>query len=94
MQHKIKRSSPDELAQSVTDNTKMVTGSSFDNLTPNTKEISDLISIREYAHNSVENMSILKSDSNQLRNMISIIDKKLVSMILSPEFKDYLEIEV
>jgi hypothetical protein len=53
-------------------------------------EISNLISVRSYIYFSVENQNLKKSDINELQKIVYLIDKKLVSLILSNEFRAYI----
>lgn len=52
-------------------------------------EITSLISIRQYVANSTGNSTIDRETVRYMNNLIILIDKKLISMFKTDEFKDY-----
>lgn len=52
--------------------------------------IVDLIKIREYIVTCVNNMHLDRSSLNNLNKLLPILDKKIISIILSDEFKNLL----
>lgn len=54
------------------------------------KEIKDLIDIREYIVKIVESPSVQKKDAYAAVNLVPIIDKKILSYILSDDFRESL----
>ena len=59
----------------------------------NTKEIIDLISIREYVNMCSDNNYIDSKTSREIRNMLFAIDKKITDLLKSEDFKSYIEYE-
>jgi hypothetical protein len=59
----------------------------------NTKEITDLISIRQYVSMCVENNYIDVKTSHEMRNMLFVIDRKLTDLLRSDDFKSYISYE-
>jgi hypothetical protein len=59
----------------------------------NTKEIIDLISIREYVNMCSDNNYIDSKTSREIRNMLFAIDKKITDLLKSDDFKSYIEYE-
>lgn len=53
------------------------------------KELVDLITVRQYVVNSTGNASIDRSTVNVMNGMLIMIDKKIMSLLQSDEFKDY-----
>lgn len=53
------------------------------------KEIQALIDVREYVNTMLNNYNRAKTDLADLRAMLILIDNKVVSMLLSDEFKEY-----
>ena len=53
-------------------------------------DISNLISIRNYVRAAVDNFSIDKETVKNLNSMVILIDKKIVSELMSDEFKDFI----
>lgn len=56
----------------------------------NLKEITDLISIRQYVSNATGNMSLDRSTINELNGILILLDKKIVGILKDYEFKDYI----
>lgn len=54
------------------------------------EELVDLIKIRDYVINSIGLPTIDKKTVNELNNMLLLLDKKIIGMITSDEFKDYI----
>lgn len=53
-------------------------------------EIVDLIKIRDYVINSIALPTIDRKTVNELNNMLLLLDKRIIEMICSDEFKDYI----
>lgn len=54
------------------------------------KEISELISIRNYVSESMSNFSIDKSSINTLSGILILLDKKIISALTCDEFKEFI----
>jgi len=54
------------------------------------KELNDLITIREYTVNSTSNPNIDKKTIRQLDGILLLLDIKIVEMITSNDFKEYI----
>jgi len=54
------------------------------------KEIVDLIAIRQYVVNSIGNPAIDRATVNFMSNVLLMIDKKIIALLQSDEFKDYI----
>ena len=52
--------------------------------------ISNLIKIREYIVVCINNMSIDRQLLNNLNKLLPLVDKKIISILLSDEFKETL----
>lgn len=57
------------------------------------QEIVDLITIRNYAANSVNNHSLKRDVTNQLNTTVILLDKILVEQLVSEEFKSLVHFE-
>jgi hypothetical protein len=57
------------------------------------KEVTDLISIRQYTANSINNHTIDKKTVNYLNNLLLLIDKKIIMILSSDQFKAYIDYE-
>lgn len=57
------------------------------------KEIQALINVREYVNQMINNYNRAKSEVVDLRAMLILIDDKVVSMLMSSEFKDYVNFD-
>lgn len=55
----------------------------------NLSEITELIKVREYLVASSNNYNINRSDANELNGILLLIDKKLVELLKSSSFKEY-----
>lgn len=53
------------------------------------KEIQSLIDIRDYVMLMINNYNREKSELADFRSMLILIDNKIVNMLLSDEFKEY-----
>jgi hypothetical protein len=54
------------------------------------KEITDLITIRQYVVNSTGNPSIDRKTVNYMNGMLLMLDKKIVELLQSDTFKEYM----
>jgi hypothetical protein len=54
------------------------------------KELTDLITIRQYVINSTNNPTINRDTINFVTGALLLIDKKIFSILQSPEFKEYI----
>lgn len=52
-------------------------------------ELVGLIKIRDYVINSIALPTIDRKTVNELNNMLLLLDKKIIGMITSDEFKEY-----
>lgn len=57
----------------------------------NLKELVDLITIRQYVVNSTGNASIDRSTVNYMNGALLMIDKKIVGLLQSDDFKKYID---
>lgn len=55
------------------------------------QEIQSLITIREYINVMINNYNREKKDLADLRSMLILLDNKIVSMLLSDQFKEYVD---
>jgi hypothetical protein len=53
------------------------------------KELVDLIAIRQYVVNSTGNPTISKATVNVMNGMLLLLDKKILDIIQSDDFKEY-----
>ncbi len=53
------------------------------------KELNDLISIREYISISIGNPSIDRKTITGMNHLLLLVDKKIISLLMSDEFKKY-----
>lgn len=56
----------------------------------NFEELVSLIRIRDYVINSIALPTIDRKTVNELNGMLLLLDKKIIGMICSDEFKDYI----
>lgn len=56
----------------------------------NFKELTDLISIRQYVVDSTGNSTIDRKTVNELNGILILLDKKIISILTGTEFKDYI----
>jgi hypothetical protein len=54
-------------------------------------ELVDLISIRQYVVNATGNSSIDRATVNYMNGALLMIDKKIVSLLQSDEFREYID---
>lgn len=54
------------------------------------KEISNLIEIRQYVVNATSNPAIDRSTVTTMNGMLILIDKKIINILQSDEFKEYI----
>jgi hypothetical protein len=54
------------------------------------QEINDLINIRKYVANSLENHTIDRATVNVLNGMLILIDNKIIKMLQNDSFKEYI----
>jgi hypothetical protein len=57
------------------------------------RELSDLISIRQYVMNASANFSIDRAAVNDLGGILLMLDKKIIDILRDKEFKDYIDYE-
>jgi hypothetical protein len=55
------------------------------------KELVDLIAIRQYVVNSTGNPAIDRATVNDMVGMLLMIDKKIIGIIRSDDFKHYVD---
>ena len=53
-------------------------------------ELNELIVIRNYVCNSTGNGAIDKTTINYLNNLLLLIDKKIIELLSSEDFKEYI----
>jgi hypothetical protein len=56
----------------------------------NLKELVDLITIRQYVVNSTGNSTLNRATVNVMSGMLLLIDKKIINLLESNEFKEYI----
>ena len=54
------------------------------------KELTDLITIRQYVVNSVALPTIDKKTVNEISGILLLMDKKIIDILLDTEFKEYI----
>ena len=59
----------------------------------NLSDITQLIEIRNYVVNAVNNFTLPKDSSNQLNKMLVMLDRRIVERLLSEDFKNLLGYE-
>jgi hypothetical protein len=57
----------------------------------NLKEITDLIAIRQYVVNSTANPAIDRATVNYMTNLLLMLDRKIIALLGSDAFKDYVD---
>ncbi len=57
------------------------------------KEITDLIQIRQYLSNTMGNPVLDKPTVNEMNNTLILIDKKIVGLLKTESFKEYIGYE-
>jgi hypothetical protein len=55
------------------------------------KELTDLIAIRQYVVNSTGNPAIDRATVNYMNDLLLLTDKKIISLLSSQDFKEYIE---
>ncbi len=55
------------------------------------QEIIDLIAIRQYVVNSTANPAIDRATVNYMNGLLLMLDKKIMGLLQSDEFKDYID---
>ncbi len=55
------------------------------------KELTDLIKIRDYVINSRAMPTIDRKTVNELDGMLLLLDKKIIGILTSSEFKEYID---
>ncbi len=53
-------------------------------------EVTDLISVRQYIANSINNGSLDRPTISMLNGMLILMDMKIIEMLKSNEFKEYI----
>lgn len=54
------------------------------------KEINELINIRRYTADTVNNFHVNKVDVSYINGLILLLDKKIISLLKQDEFKEYI----
>jgi hypothetical protein len=54
------------------------------------KELTDLINVRNYVVNATGNPAIDRQTVNELNGILLLIDKKIITILKSIEFKEYI----
>lgn len=57
----------------------------------NLKELVDLISIRQYVRYALEFPTIDKSTVSEMNGTLILIDKKIIEILKSSDFKEYID---
>lgn len=55
------------------------------------KEITELITVRQYVVNSTANPAINRETVSYMNGVLILLDNKIVSLLKSPEFKEYID---
>lgn len=55
------------------------------------KEITELVSIRQYVVNSTANPAINRETVSYMNGLLILLDKKIVSLLKSDDFKEYID---
>lgn len=55
------------------------------------KELVDLIAIRQYVINSTSNPTIDRATVNYMNGVLLLLDKKIIKLLQSDDFKKYVE---
>ena len=55
------------------------------------KELTDLITIRQYIVNSTANPAIDRATVNYMNDLLLLTDKKIITLLSSDEYKNYIE---
>jgi len=59
----------------------------------NLTEISELIQIRQYVANSIENYNIDRPTVNAMSGTLLLLDKKILNLLLGEQFKKYIHFD-
>jgi hypothetical protein len=54
------------------------------------KELSDLISIRQYVVNMTAHPTIARKTINEMSDMLLLLDKKIIGIIVGSDFKEFI----
>jgi hypothetical protein len=54
-------------------------------------ELTNLITIRQYVVNSTANHALDRKTVSELNGMLILLDKKIVNLLKSEEFKEYID---
>lgn len=54
------------------------------------KELTDLIAIRQYVVNSTANPTIDRATVSYMNGLLILLDKKIITLLGSDEFKEYI----
>lgn len=54
------------------------------------KELTNLINIRDYVANIINSPTIDRLTVKEMNNTLLLLDKKIINIIKTPEFKDYI----
>jgi len=57
------------------------------------KELTDLIAIRQYVINVRDNPTLERSTVKQMNGTLLLLDKKIVDILISKDFKEYIGYE-
>jgi hypothetical protein len=57
----------------------------------NLKELTDLIAIRQYVVNSTANPAIDRETVNYMNGSLIMIDRKIIALLKSDDFKEYID---
>ena len=55
------------------------------------KELTDLITIRQYVVNSTANPAIDRATVNYMNDLLLLTDKKIIGLLSNSDFKEYIE---
>lgn len=55
------------------------------------KEITDLITVRQYVVNSTANPTINRETVSYMNGLLILIDRKIVNLLKGQEFKEYID---
>lgn len=53
------------------------------------KEINELISIRNYIVNALNNPTVERKVISEINSILLLVDKKILGLLTGPSFKDY-----
>jgi hypothetical protein len=55
------------------------------------KDLADLVAIRQYVRNSIEFHTIDKSTVSELNGILIMLDKKIIEILRSSDFKKFID---